>query len=259
MHFLSSKHPINMKTITIIILSFLCIHANAQEYSKKDSLKKRIEKQLFSELSKDSSITFYTVSYTTAAENIPVAYPGGINVFREILFTEISKKIDYQNLNKYDWDKPITFVVNINGYLRFQKDNNLGDLIDTTKFRKFQPGLVNGRLVPIYFEVQLPQPEKLLDWKELNLCHRNYQIITYSSNGEPIYMSPTLPKTKDNLIIISYLWTNQLNEPQIIQGDKNDLDLIKQQLGKLSSKELLIADYINNKRIFIIMKKQANL
>ena len=98
-----------------------------------------------------------------------------------------------------------------------------------------------------------------MDWKELNLCYRNYQIITHSSNGEPIYISPTLPKTKDNLIIISYLCTHQLNEPQIIQADKNDADHINQQLAKLPSKDLQIDDFFNNKRIFIIMKKQANL
>lgn len=248
-----------MKTITIIILSFLCIHANAKEYTKKDSLKKRIEKRHNSELKEDSSITISNVSYYNLAETVPVQYPGGKNAFREILFTEISNKIDYQNLNKYDWDKPITFVVNKNGNFKFQKDNNLSELIDTTKFRKFQPGIVMGRPVPFYFEVQLPQPEKLLDWKELNLFHRNYQIITHSSNGEPIYMSQTLPKTKDNLIIISYLCTHQLNEPQIIQGDKNDANHLKQHLAKLTNKELQIDDFFNNKRIFIMMKKIASL
>ena len=123
--------------------------------SKKDSLAKNKLYELYFFRDSISERTFSNYMIEEAGifvvEDIPASYPRGINAFLNVLHTEISANLDKDQIDNYDWNKAISFMVDKSGKLKFIEDNNLIDLVDSTKIKKWQPAIKYGRPVPQYF------------------------------------------------------------------------------------------------------------
>ncbi len=199
--------------------------------SKKDSLAKNklYELYFFRDSISDTTFSNYEINEagTFGVYDIPASYPGGINAFLKVLHTEISAILDKDRIDYYDWDKAISFIVDKSGKLKFIEDNNLIDLVDSTKIKKWQPAIKYGRPVPQYFTSEPINKVKFLFENQYRIELYSYDVLYPSFKGYPIIISDALIKEGNYQTIISFVSAKGLFEPHIIKGTtKNATELI---------------------------------
>ncbi len=199
--------------------------------SKKDSLVKNklYELYFFRDSISDTTFSNYKIEEAGVfvVEDIPASYPGGINAFLKVLHTEISANLDKDQIDNYDWNKAISFMVDKNGKLKFIEDNNLIDLVDSTKIKKWQPAIKYGRPVPQYFTTEPINKVKFLFDNQYRIELYSYDVLYPSFKGYPIIISDALIKEGNYQTIISFVSAKGLFEPHLIKGTtKNATELI---------------------------------
>ena len=199
--------------------------------SKKDSLVKNklYELYFFRDSISDTTFSNYKIEEAGifVVEDIPASYPGGINAFLKVLHTEISANLDKDQIDNYDWNKAISFMVDKNGKLKFIEDNNLIDLVDSTKIKKWQPAIKYGRPVPQYFTSEPINKVKFLFENQYRIELYSYDVLYPSFKGYPIIISDALIKEGNYQTIISFVSAKGLFEPHLIKGTtKNATELI---------------------------------
>lgn len=199
--------------------------------SKKDSLVKNklYELYFFRDSISDTTFSNYKIEEAGVfvVEDIPASYPGGINAFLKVLHTEISANLDKDQIDNYDWNKAISFMVDKNGKLKFIEDNNLIDLVDSTKIKKWQPAIKYGRPVPQYFTSEPINKVKFLFENQYIIELYSYDVLYPSFKGYPIIISDALIKEGNYQTIIFFVSAKGLFEPHLIKGTtKNATELI---------------------------------
>ncbi|MGX1753133.1 hypothetical protein [Sphingobacterium sp. NPDC055346] len=199
--------------------------------SKKDSLAKNKLYELYFFRDSISERTFSNYMIEEAGifvvEDIPASYPRGINAFLNVLHTEISANLDKDQIDYYDWNKAISFMVDKSGKLKFIEDNNLIDLVDSTKIKKWQPAIKYGRPVPQYFTSEPINKVKFLFENQYRIELYRYDVLYPSFKGYPIIISDALIKEGNYQTNISFVSAKGLFEPHIIKGTtKNATELI---------------------------------
>lgn len=199
--------------------------------SKKDSLAKNklYEFYFFRDSISDTTFSNYEINEagTFGVYDIPASYPGGINAFLKVLHTEISANLDKDQIDNYDWNKAISFMVDKSGKLKFIEDNNLIDLVDSTKIKKWQPAIKYGRPVPQYFTSEPINKVKFLFENQYIIELYSYDVLYPSFKGYPIIISDALIKEGNYQTIISFVSAKGLFEPHLIKGTtKNATELI---------------------------------
>ncbi len=199
--------------------------------SKKDSLAKNklYEFYFFRDSISDTTFSNYEINEagTFGVYDIPASYPGGINAFLKVLHTEISANLDKDQIDNYDWNKAISFMVDKSGKLKFIEDNNLIDLVDSTKIKKWQPAIKYGRPVPQYFTSEPINKVKFLFENQYIIELYSYDVLYPSFKGYPIIISDALIKEGNYQTIIFFVSAKGLFEPHLIKGTtKNATELI---------------------------------
>lgn len=199
--------------------------------SKKDSLAKNklYELYFFRDSISDTTFSNYEINEagTFGVYDNPASYPGGINAFLKVLHTEISANLDKDQIDNYDWNKAISFMVDKSGKLKFIEDNNLIDLVDSTKIKKWQPAIKYGRPVPQYFTSEPINKVKFLFENQYRIELYSYDVLYPSFKGYPIIISDALIKEGNYQTIISFVSAKGFFEPHLIKGTtKNATELI---------------------------------
>ncbi len=199
--------------------------------SKKDSLAKNklYELYFFRDSISDTTFSNYEINEagTFGVYDIPASYPGGINAFLKVLHTEISANLNKDQIDNYDWNKAISFMVDKSGKLKFIEDNNLIDLVDSTKIKKWQPAIKYGRPVPQYFTSEPINKVKFLFENQYRIELYSYDVLYPSFKGYPIIISDALIKEGNYQTIISFVSAKGFFEPHLIKGTtKNATELI---------------------------------
>ncbi|MGX1639813.1 hypothetical protein [Sphingobacterium sp. NPDC055431] len=199
--------------------------------SKKDSLAKNKLYELYFFRDSISERTFSNYMIEEAGifvvEDIPASYPRGINAFLNVLHTEISANLDKDQIDYYDWNKAISFMVDKSGKLKFIEDNNLIDLVDSTKIKKWQPAIKYGRPVPQYFTSEPINKVKFLFENQYRIELYSYDVLYPSFKGYPIIISDALIAEGNFQTIVSFVNAKGLFEPHLIKGTtKNATELI---------------------------------
>ena len=199
--------------------------------SKKDSLAKNklYEFYFFRDSISDTTFSNSEISAVGTFElyGVPASYPRGLNAFLHVLHSELSANMDKDRIDFYDWGKAISFMVDKNGKLKFIEDNNLIDLVDSTKIKKWQPAIKFGRPVPQYYTTDPINKEKFLFENQYRIELYSYDILFPSFKGFPIIISDALIAEGNYQTILSFVSANGLFEPHLIKGTtKNATELI---------------------------------
>lgn len=193
-----------------------------------DSIKSDLEKNyLYSyHLLKDSIRNKVYVKYGTeqlyvfGEYNALASYPGGINEFKKIIFAMMEENMDSSKLDQYDWGQKIQFKIKSSGEMIFMNKNNLADLIDLKKLRKWHPSIESGYLVTEYFETDTLFKEDFLKTKAFDFEVNRIDYFSIDPQNQEVKASKEKPDLSEHKIVLSYIFLyDEFLDPIILKGE----------------------------------------
>ncbi len=151
---------------------------------------------------------------------VPASYPSGINDFRKIIFAMMEENIDSSKLDQYDWGQKIQFKIKSSGEMIFMNKNNLADLIDLKKLRKWHPTMESGYLVSEYFETDTLYKEDFLNAKTFDFDVNRIDYFSIDPQNQEVKASKEKPSLSEQKIVLSYIFLyDEFLDPIILKGE----------------------------------------
>lgn len=201
-----------------------------------DSIKPEIEKNyrysyhFFKDSIRDKVYAKYSseqINELTHYE-VPASYPSGINDFRKIIFAMMEENIDSSKLDQYDWGQKIQFKIKSSGEIIFLDKNNLTDLLDVKKLRKWHHAIELGYPVTAYFETDTLLKEDFLKTKTFDFQVNRLDYFSIDPQNQEVKASKEKPSLSEQKIVLSYIFLyDEFLDPIILKGEpKENQELI---------------------------------
>jgi len=189
----------------------------------------------------------------------PSHYRGGINAFLKTIYAELNKNIEQSNLDQYDWDKPIKFIIDYNGKLNFIKDNNFINLIDTSVIKKWDPEIDFTR-VSTYYQTTLLNKEEYIKSNTFSFELMDREIVFPELfHNKLIFINKYhIPKSSESSLVVSFILANKkLWEPHIIKDDLDNASELIQKINNaiFSTPQTFFMDDYRPIRVYFSIKK----
>ena len=187
-----------------------------------------------------------------------LSFSGGFNRFKKLINQDFRKKIDLNKIDEYDWNRPLKFIVNAEGNVKFIEKNNIATLIDSMYLKKWHPQIYDGYPTSSYVKTSIIKKEEYIEHGMINFDIEESKVVLPSIfQNKIVAIQPKRFGKIDADVVVSFVITNNcIYSPHIEHGDheiaKNLINFIISEKNK-SNKIFQLNSFYPERYFFYIL------